>query len=145
MSIYGFDVDPSDDDRRRAHEALSREAERLAQRRAELVIADDLVEFEGLTPTMVVALGESGVRTLDDLADLAGAELRYIVSPGAEVKSLDAIAELDEERLESVRAGSPPGADETTEMIMRAPGPGVGAAAPDGKPEGNTEGVPDRI
>src|SRR3546814_11539176 len=69
---------------------------------------------------MVVALGESGERTLDDLADLAGAELRYIVSPGAEVKSLDAIAELDEERLESVLAGSPLGADEANEMIMRS-------------------------
>src|SRR3546814_14886636 len=62
MSIEGFDEDLADELRRRAQEALSREAERLAQRRAELGIADDLVGFEGLTPTMGVALGESGGR-----------------------------------------------------------------------------------
>ena len=82
--------------------------------------ADDLADFEGLTPVMVVALGESGVTTLDDLADLSASELRYIVSPGAEVKSLDAIAELDEERLEKVLATAPLDAEEANEMIMRA-------------------------
>jgi len=34
---------------------------------------------EGLNATMVVALGENGVKTLDDLADLAGDELREYV------------------------------------------------------------------
>jgi len=120
LSIEGFDDDLAEELRRRAQEALNREAERLAARRAELGIADDLAAFEGLTPVMVVALGESGVTTLDDLADLSASELRYIVSPGAEVKSLDAIAELDEERLEKVLASSPLDADEANEMIMRA-------------------------
>src|SRR3546814_4319838 len=105
------------------------------------VCSSDL--FEGLTPTMVVALGESGVRTLDDLADLAGAELRYIVSPGAEVKSLDAIAELEEERLESVLAGSPLGADEANEMNMHARAHWFGDEASAGNPAGTPDGAPD--
>ncbi|MFN4090543.1 MAG: transcription termination factor NusA [Alphaproteobacteria bacterium] len=120
LSIEGFDDDLAEELRRRAQDALSREAERLEQRRAELGIADDLAEFEGLSAAMVVALGESGVKTLDDLADLSASELRYIVSAGAEVKSLDAIAELDEERLEKVLAASQLDADEANEMIMRA-------------------------
>jgi N utilization substance protein A len=35
--------------------------------------------FETLTPAMLVALGEKGVKTLDDLADLASDELVEIV------------------------------------------------------------------
>ncbi len=120
LSIEGFDEDLAEELRRRAQEALTREAERLAQRQAELGISEDLAAFEGLNSAMVVALGESGVRTLDDLADLSAPELRYILSPGAEVKSLDAIAELDEERLEKVLSVSPIDGDEANEMIMRA-------------------------
>jgi len=38
---------------------------------------------DGLSPAMVVALGENGVKTLDDLADLAGDELREFVGERA--------------------------------------------------------------
>ena len=38
---------------------------------------------EGLTLPMLVALGEKGVKTLDDLADLASDELREIVGESA--------------------------------------------------------------
>ena len=41
----------------------------------ELGVADDLAALEGLTPGMLVALGEKGIKTLDDFADLAGDEL----------------------------------------------------------------------
>ena len=34
-----------------------------------------MAEIPGLTPAMLVALGEAGVKTLDDLADLAADEL----------------------------------------------------------------------
>ena len=36
---------------------------------------DDLTTIEGLTLPMLVTLGEAGVKTLDDLGDLAGDEL----------------------------------------------------------------------
>ena len=38
-------------------------------------VADEVAAIEGLTPAMLVALGEKGVKSLDDLADLAADEL----------------------------------------------------------------------
>ena len=38
-------------------------------------VADELAAVEGLTPGMLVTLGEGGIKTLDDFADLAGDEL----------------------------------------------------------------------
>jgi N utilization substance protein A len=34
-----------------------------------------LATIEGLTPAMLVTLGENGIKTLDDLADLSSGEL----------------------------------------------------------------------
>ena len=49
------------------------------ERRRELGVTDDLVELEIFTPAMLVTLGENGVKTLDDLGDLASDELREIL------------------------------------------------------------------
>ena len=38
-------------------------------------VDDALATIEGLTPAMLVTLGENGVKTLDDLADLSSDEL----------------------------------------------------------------------
>jgi N utilization substance protein A len=46
-------------------------------------MAEDVRSTEGLTLPMLVALGEKGVKTLDDLADLASDELREIVGESA--------------------------------------------------------------
>jgi N utilization substance protein A len=54
----------------------------LTEKRVELGVSDDIAAIEVLTPAMLVALGEKGVKTLDDLADLASDELIEIV--GAE-------------------------------------------------------------
>jgi N utilization substance protein A len=42
-------------------------------------VSDDLAAVAGLKPQHLVALGEHGVKTLDDLADLASDELLEIV------------------------------------------------------------------
>ena len=118
--IAGFDEEIATELRRRAEDYLTRESERLAARRQELGISDELAEFEGLTPAMVVALGEAGVKTLDDLADLSSDELRYVVSPAAQAKSLDAIATLDEEALRKVVDASPLSHEEADAVIMAA-------------------------
>lgn len=47
--------------------------------------------IEGLTPPMLVALGEKGVKTLDDLGDLAGDELQEIVGEGLSNDDANAI------------------------------------------------------
>jgi len=73
--IEGFDEDVATELKTRALAWIEAEAERLNVRRRELGVADDVAAIEGLTPAMLVALGEKGVKTLDDLADLAADEL----------------------------------------------------------------------
>jgi N utilization substance protein A len=46
-------------------------------------MSEDVRGAEGLSLPMLVALGEKGVKTLDDLADLASDELREIVGESA--------------------------------------------------------------
>jgi N utilization substance protein A len=74
-SIEGFDEDVAAELKTRAQTWLEAEEQRLVERRKELGVADDVAAIEGLTPAMLVALGEKGVKTLDDLADLAADEL----------------------------------------------------------------------
>ncbi|MBV8915278.1 MAG: transcription termination/antitermination protein NusA, partial [Acetobacteraceae bacterium] len=62
------------------------------EKRIELGVTDDIAAMETFTPAMLVALGEKGVKSLDDLADLASDELIEIV--GAE--------NMDEETANSV-------------------------------------------
>jgi transcription termination/antitermination protein NusA len=74
-SIEGFDEDVAAELQARARNFLEEQNEMFERRRQELGVEDQLAELEGLSPAMVAKLGESGVKTLDDLADLAGDEL----------------------------------------------------------------------
>jgi N utilization substance protein A len=75
LAIEGFDEELSEELRNRAHIHLAEKEEEYATRRTELGVADDLLEVDGLTGAMIVTLGEAGIKTRDDLADLAGDEL----------------------------------------------------------------------
>ena len=81
--IEGFDEDVAHELRERARAYIAARDEELTKRRRELGVADDVAGIEGLTPVVLVALGEKGVKTRDDLADLAGDELIEIVPPGS--------------------------------------------------------------
>jgi len=59
----------------RARVSLERRDREYEERRQELGVSDELAALERLTPGMLVALGEKGIKTLDDFADLAGDEL----------------------------------------------------------------------
>ncbi|MGB4864961.1 MAG: transcription termination factor NusA [Hyphomicrobium sp.] len=73
--IEGFDADTAEQIQNRAKEFLeNQEAERDAKRR-ELGVADDMAEIPGITTAMMVALGENGVKTVEDFADCATDEL----------------------------------------------------------------------
>jgi transcription termination/antitermination protein NusA len=74
-SIEGLDEATAEELQSRAKAYLEREAGEIESRRLELGVADDLNSFEGLSPRMVVALGEAGVKTLEDFADLATDDL----------------------------------------------------------------------
>jgi N utilization substance protein A len=73
--IEGFDENTAGEIQTRAREYLEKqEAERDARRR-ELGVSDDLAKVEGVTSAMLVAFGENGVKTLEDLADCATDDL----------------------------------------------------------------------
>jgi N utilization substance protein A len=81
-AIEGFDEAIAEELIRRAQAFIARRDTELTEKRVELGVSDDIAAIEVLTPTMLVALGEKDVKTLDDLADLASDELIEIV--GAE-------------------------------------------------------------
>jgi N utilization substance protein A len=73
--IEGFDENVADELIRRAEAFLVQRDEGLTEKRIALGVTDEVAAFEIFTPQMLVTLGEKGVKTLDDLADLAGDEL----------------------------------------------------------------------
>lgn len=73
--IEGFDEEVADELKRRAEEYIQNFNVEMEEKRQALGVSDELVALETLTAPMVVALGEAGVKNMDDLADLAGDEL----------------------------------------------------------------------
>jgi N utilization substance protein A len=80
--IEGFDDEIAVELQSRAQAFLEDRDRAASERRVELGVGDDLAALEGLSPVMLVKLGEKGVKTLDDLADLASDELIDIVGAG---------------------------------------------------------------
>jgi N utilization substance protein A len=80
--IEGFDENVAAELIRRAEAFMERRDAELTERWRALGVTDDVAAIETFTPAMLVALGEKGVKTLDDLADLASDELIEII--GAE-------------------------------------------------------------
>ena len=73
--IEGFDEDLAGELQNRAAEALERREEANRTERKALGVEDDLAGMPYLTEAMLVTLGKAGIKTLDDLADLATDEL----------------------------------------------------------------------
>jgi transcription termination/antitermination protein NusA len=118
--IEGFDGEIAEELRRRAQDFVLAEQERLTQRVEELELSEDLLEVDRLTLAMLVRLGEAGVLTLDDLADLASDELRYIVNPATETATVDEIATLEEAAQRLGADTSPIGGPDADAIIMAA-------------------------
>ena len=66
--IEGFDDETAEELQRRATEHLDRQNQALDEERKALGVADELLNVEGLTPAMLVALGKNDVFTLEDFA-----------------------------------------------------------------------------
>lgn len=73
--IDGFDENIAQELVQRAEEFLVKQQDTFDQQRQELGVTDDIVELDCFTPQMLILLGEKGIKTLDDLADLASDEL----------------------------------------------------------------------
>jgi N utilization substance protein A len=74
-SIEGFDDGLAQELQRRGVEFIEKRDSEFEEKRKELGVADEVRDIEGLTPAMLVSLGEAGIKTRDDLADLSGDEL----------------------------------------------------------------------
>jgi N utilization substance protein A len=75
-AIEGFDEDTADEIQTRAREYLEKEAAEYDAKRRELGVEDALLEIEGVTLPMAVALGEGDVKSIEDLAGLVPDDLR---------------------------------------------------------------------
>jgi N utilization substance protein A len=80
--IEGLDEDLAGELRSRAQAFIDTRDEAFSRRRVELGVEDAVAEIEGLKPGVLAALGEQGVKTLDDLADLSTDELLEIAPSG---------------------------------------------------------------
>ena len=81
--IEGFDETVAEELIRRAQGFLARRDETLNDKRVELGVTDEVAEMGGFSVQALVMLGEKGVKSLDDLADLAGDELVEILGSDA--------------------------------------------------------------
>jgi N utilization substance protein A len=74
-SIEGFDEAMGEEIQSRAREFLDRHEQELVAKRDALGVSEELLGLPGLNNAMLVALGESGVKSLEDLADCATDDL----------------------------------------------------------------------
>jgi len=120
--IEGFDEEVAEELRNRAAAYLEEQDQQFDEKRRELGVVDEVAAIEGISPAMLVLLGEKGVKTLDDLGDLASDEL---------IEMLGTLA---------------PSEEEANAIIMAARAHWFegeeAAAAPEGAPEGASEATP---
>jgi N utilization substance protein A len=74
-SIDGFDEETAEEIQNRAKEYLDRIQAEMDAKRKELGVEDELYQIEGLTAQMLVALGEDGIKTIEDFAGCAADDL----------------------------------------------------------------------
>ncbi|AQZ53385.1 transcription termination factor NusA [Martelella mediterranea] len=74
-SIEGFDEETAQEIQMRAREHLERLDAELDEKRRELGVSDDLRQIDGMTLAMMVALGEEGIKTMEDFAGCAADDL----------------------------------------------------------------------
>ena len=122
VGIEGFDEEVSEELRERARAYLAQQEEELTQRRKDLNVSDDLAEVKGVTPALLVVLGENGIKTRDDLADLATDELLEFAPAGSltESKANEIIMAARAHWFEGEDAKKAEAAEDTEEMAEDA-------------------------
>ena len=88
IKIEGIEEDTAKALIERAKEFHQKDQEDISQRIKDLGLEDSLINLKGLTPGMLVTLGEKKILKLQDFADLASDELTggYDVIKGERVK-----------------------------------------------------------
>ena len=75
LKIEAIEENTAKELKERAEEYLKKEKEDIGKKLKELGIEDVLINFKGLTPGMLVTLGEKKIKTLADFAELSTDEL----------------------------------------------------------------------
>jgi transcription termination/antitermination protein NusA len=73
--IEGFTEETAEEIQGRAREYLERIEQERDTKRRELGVADELSQVTGMTTALMVALGENGIKTMEDLAECATDDL----------------------------------------------------------------------
>ncbi|HWD27427.1 MAG TPA: transcription termination factor NusA [Rhizomicrobium sp.] len=74
-SVEGFDEETANELQQRALEHIEAKNKEMDDKRRELGVEDEVLEVDGVTPAMAVALGEHDVKSLEDLAGCATDDL----------------------------------------------------------------------
>jgi N utilization substance protein A len=88
IKIEGIEEDTAKELIERAKEFFEKDQEEISKKIKDLGLENELINHQGLTPGMLVTLGEQKILTLTDLADLASDELTgtYDVVKGERIK-----------------------------------------------------------
>ena len=88
VKIEGIEEDTAKELMERAKEFYQKDQEEISNKIKNLGLDNDLIKHEGLTPGMLVTLGEQKILSLTDFADLASDELTggYDIVKGEKVK-----------------------------------------------------------
>ena len=110
LTIEGFDQDTADELQARARESLDEINSKAIAEARELGVEQSLLDFEGLSPQMILALVKDEVKSIEDFATCADWELAggYTAVEGKRVKDDGVLESFD------VSLG------EAQELIMRA-------------------------
>ncbi len=131
-TIEGFDEDTAEEIQARARDYLEKEAAEFDAKRRELGVEDGLLDVEGVTLPISVALGEGGVKTVEDLAGLVPDDLRgWFENKGGERVRETGV-------LESFNLSG----DDAEALIMRAR-IAMGWIEPEPEPEPEADGEPE--
>jgi len=97
LGIDGFDQETAEELQARARESLDELNAKAIERAKELGVEQSLFDFEGLTPQMIEALAEDGVKSLDDFATCADWELAggFTIVDGKRVKDTGLLEKFD--------------------------------------------------
>lgn len=96
-SLEGLDEQTAQELQTRARDYLDKITAEQDQRRKDLGVADEVAEVDGVTLSMMVALGEADIKTVEDLAGCATDDLIGWTErkPGETIKHKGAFSELD--------------------------------------------------
>ncbi len=97
-AIEGFDQEIAEELRARAQAYLERRDAELTEQRRTLGVDDALAEIDELSPQRLVKLGEAGIRSVADLADLSSEELRFHLMDQAPRVAPDEFEHVKDER-----------------------------------------------